>query len=101
MSHRREHGNETMSPRIFKDGELVFWFHSYDVQVETRASVHVGRGSQNDVADAKIWLEPEIEIARPGRTLSRSELTTAIRIVEANIVPLKEAWYAHKSRTSH
>lgn len=89
-----------MSPRVFKDGALVFWFHSYDVQVESRASVHVGRSSQNDVADAKIWLEPKIEIARQGRTLSRSELMTAIHVVEANIVRLKEAWHAHKSRTS-
>ena len=33
-----------MSPRVLKDGELVFWFHSYDVAHETRASVHVGKG---------------------------------------------------------
>ena len=32
-----------MSPRVLKDGELVFWFHSYDVALETRASVHVGK----------------------------------------------------------
>ena len=43
-----------MSPRVLKDGELVFWFHSYDVAHETRASVHVGKGVQNDTLDAKI-----------------------------------------------
>lgn len=37
-----------MSPRVFKEGEFVFWFHSYDVLHESRASIHVGKGSQND-----------------------------------------------------
>lgn len=58
-----------MSPRVFKEGKFVFWFHSYDVLHESRASIHVGKGPQNDAGDAKIWLEPQIEIGRPGRTL--------------------------------
>jgi hypothetical protein len=37
----------------------------YDARYEERASVHVGKGSQHDFTDAKIWLEPEIEVARP------------------------------------
>ncbi len=89
-----------MSPRVFKDGELVFWFHSYDVLWESRASVHVGKGSQNDASDAKVWLEPDIEVARAGRTLSRTELSRALRIIEKNLERLLEAWNAHKRKTS-
>jgi uncharacterized protein DUF4160 len=84
-----------VSPRIFKEGEFVFWFHSYDVLHESRASIHVGKGSQNDSGDAKIWLEPQIEI---GRTLSRSDLDHAIKIIERNLDRLQEAWNAHKRK---
>ena len=91
---------ERVSPRVFKEGELIFWFHSYDALVENRASVHVGKGSQNDSTDAKIWLEPAVEVARAGRTLSRSELSRAVRITEANQGRLLEAWRAHKGRTN-
>ena len=87
-----------MSPRIFKEGEYVFWFHSYDVLHESRASIHVGKGSQNDSGDAKIWLEPKIEIGRSGRTLSRSDLDNAIKIVEKRLDRLQEAWNDHKRK---
>jgi hypothetical protein len=87
-----------VSPRVFKEGEFVFWFHSYDVLHENRASVHVGKGSQNDTADAKIWLEPQVEIGRAGHTLSRGDLVQAVRIVEQNLDRLKEAWNGHKGK---
>lgn len=88
-----------MSPRVFKEGEYVFWFHSYDVLHEDRASIHVGKGSQNDSGDAKIWLEPKIEIGRSGRTLSRSDLDDVIKIVEKRLDRLQEAWNDHKRKT--
>ena len=48
-----------MSPRVFREGELIFWFHSYDALNENRASIHVGKSSQNDTTDAKIgWNRP-------------------------------------------
>jgi hypothetical protein len=56
----------------------------------------VGKGSQNDAGDAKLWLEPQIEIERSGRTLSRSELNDAVKIAERNLDRLQEAWNAHK-----
>lgn len=87
-----------MSPLVFREGKFVFWFHSYDVLYESRASIHVGKGSQNDAGDAKIWLEPKIEIGRPGRTLSRGELSDAIEIVRRNLDRLQEAWNAHKRK---
>jgi len=87
-----------VSPRVFKEGEYVFWFHSYDVLHEDRASIHVGKGSQNDSGDAKIWLEPKIEIGRSGRTLSRSDLDDVIKIVEKRLDRLQEAWHDHKTK---
>jgi hypothetical protein len=89
-----------MSPKILTDGSLIFWFHSYDALHENRASIHVGRGSQDDYNDAKIWLEPEIEVARTGRTLRRHELNRAIKIIQQNQSYLMEQWYEYKSRSS-
>jgi hypothetical protein len=85
---------------VFKEGELIFWFHSYDALVENRASIHAGKGSQNDATDAKIWLEPQIQIARTGRTLSRAELSRALRIVKTNRERILEAWNAHRGKTN-
>lgn len=87
-----------MSPLVFREGKFIFWFHSYDVLHENRASVHVGKGSQNDAGDAKIWLEPQVEVGRPGRTLSCNELNDVIKIVERNLDRLQEAWHVHKRK---
>ena len=89
-----------MSPKILVDGNLLFWFHSYDALHENRASVHVGIGSQDDFNDAKIWLEPKIEVARYGRSLRRHELRKALRIIEQNQEYLLEQWNEYKGRTS-
>jgi type IV secretory pathway VirD2 relaxase len=88
-----------MSPRVLKEGALVFWFHSYDALHEQRASVHVGKGSQDDYNDAKIWLEPEVEVARPGRTLRQRELHRALNVIKQNRDYLLEQWYGYKGRT--
>jgi len=45
-----------MSPKVLEEGGLIFRFHSYDALHENRASVHVGKGTQDDLHDAKIWL---------------------------------------------
>lgn len=89
-----------MSPKVLEEGSLVFWFHSYDVRFEERASVHVGKSSQDDYNDAKIWLEPEIEIAREGHTLRRHELNRALRVVRENHQYLLEEWYGYKRKAS-
>ena len=77
----------------------MFWFHSYDALHESRASVHFGKGSQDDFNDAKIWLEPKIEIARAGRSLRRHELNRALRIIGQNQEYLREQWNEYKGRT--
>lgn len=85
-----------MSPKVLVFGELIFWFHSYDALHENRASIHVGIGSQNDVNDVKIWLEPEIEVARSGRSLPPYELNKALKIIKQNRKYLLEQWHAFK-----
>jgi hypothetical protein len=89
-----------MSPKVLEESGLIFWFHSYDALHEDRASVHVGKGSQDDYSDAKIWLEPEIEVARQGRTLREPELTRALNVVKENLAYLLEEWHGYKGRAS-
>ena len=88
-----------MSPKILEEGNLIFWFHSYDALHENRASLHVGKGSQDDNNDAKVWLEPEIEVARSGRTLRKHELNRAIKIIRQHHNYLMEQWYGYKGRS--
>ncbi len=85
-----------MSPKVLEAGGLIFWFHSYDARYEDQASVHVGKGSQDDYNDAKIWLEPEIEVARSGRSLRGHELNRALQIIKQNYEYLLEEWYGYK-----
>jgi len=87
-----------MSPKVLEESGLIFWFHSYDALHEDRASVHVGRGTQDDFNDAKIWLEPQIEVARPGRMLREHELQRALRLIKQNHAHLLEEWYGYKGR---
>jgi hypothetical protein len=87
-----------MSPKVLTAGKLLFWFHSHDALNEERASAHVGTGSQDDVGDPKIWLEPEIKLARAGRTLKRHELKRALKIIEQNHAFLLEEWHEYKRR---
>jgi hypothetical protein len=89
-----------MSPKVLEAGELIFWFHSYDALHENRASVHIGKGSQDDYNDAEVWLEPTVEVARPGRTLRRRELNRAIRVIEQEIDYLLGGWYDYKRKAS-
>lgn len=58
----------------------------------------LGKGSQNDYNDAKIWLEPTIEVAREGRTLRHHELNQAIKIIKDNREYLLEQWYEYKGQ---
>ena len=87
-----------MSPKVLEAGGLIFWFHSYDALHESRASVHVGKGSQNDRNDAKIWLEPEIEIARAGKTLKTQEINKALKVIEQDLEYLLEEWHGYRNK---
>jgi hypothetical protein len=89
-----------MSPKVLTEGELLFWFHSHDALSEDRASVHIGKGWQDDYNDPKIWLEPEIKVAKPGRTLRRPESNRALKVISPNHAFLLEKWHEYKSRAS-
>jgi hypothetical protein len=45
-----------------------------------QAEIHLS-GKVNYAALCKIWLEPEIEVARPGRTLKRHALGQALKVI--------------------
>jgi len=81
-----------MSPKILESNGLIFWFHSFDALHETRASVHVGKGTQDDVNDSKVWLEPEVEVGREGRTLKPKELRKALKIIAENREFMLKEW---------
>ena len=83
-----------------QDGSLIFWFHSYDARFEDRASVHVGKGLQDDYNDAKVWLEPRIELAKAGRTLRQHEVRRALQVIDNNRAYLLEAWYDYRRKAS-
>lgn len=89
-----------MSPKVLEESGLIFWFYSHDALHEDRASIHVGKGSQDDYNDAKIWLEPEIGLARPGRTLKAHELNRAIEVIKQNHAYLLEEWHGFKGKAS-
>lgn len=89
-----------MSPKVLEESGLIFWFHAYDAIHENRASVHVGKSTQDDYNDAKIWLEPQIETARSGRTLREHELNRALRIIQEYQAYLLEEWYGYKGQGS-
>jgi hypothetical protein len=89
-----------MSPKVLEAGNLIFWFHSYDALHENRASVHVGKSSQNDYNDAKIWLEPKVEVMRAGKTLMNHELNKAVKIIEQNLEYLLEEWHGYNRKAN-
>jgi len=81
-----------MTPKILEENGLIFWFHSFDALHEKRASVHVGKGTQDDVSDAKVWLEPTVEVMREGRALKPKELRKALKIIEKNKEQMLAEW---------
>ncbi|RJQ53996.1 MAG: hypothetical protein C4530_17260 [Desulfobacteraceae bacterium] len=74
-----------MAPKVMEFRGLIFWFHTHDALHENRASVHVGKGSQDDQNDAKIWLEPSVEVSQPGRSLKKHELNRALKVMTTGI----------------
>jgi len=89
-----------MSPKVLEAGNLIIWFHSYDALHETRASVHIGKGSQDDHNDAKVWLEPKIEVARVGKYLRTHELNKALKVIEQELEYLLEEWHDYKRKAN-
>ena len=89
-----------MSPKVLEGDGLIIWFHSYDALHENRASVHVGKGSQDDHNDAKIWLEPKIELARVGKTLKTHDVNKALKMIEQDLEYLLKEWHEFRSKAN-
>ncbi len=89
-----------MSPKVLEGNGLIIWFHSHDALHENRASVHVGKGTQDDHNDAKIWLEPKVEIARVGKTLKTRDLSKALKMIEQELDYLLRQWNSFRSKAN-
>jgi Domain of unknown function (DUF4160) len=76
-----------VSPTIFRAWGFRFYFFSRE---EPRMHVHVQCGS----GEAKLWLEPRIEIAQ-NHGLSQKELGTVRSLIEEHEDEIRSAWRRH------
>ncbi len=76
-----------MSPTILREKGYRFFFFSRE---ETRRHVHI----YCEKGEAKVWLEPEIELAKNYR-LSRLQLKQIEEIIEEYYDELTAAWEKH------
>ncbi len=77
-------------PVVFRHGGLRYFFFSNEGVPREPIHVHVkGRG-----CDAKIWVEPEIQVAESYGFNSR-ELADILKLLEANRDRIVEAWHDH------
>ena len=74
-------------PTVFIDGRYRFYFFSRE---ENRRHVHV---SSSD-GEAKIWLEPEIEVARVVN-LSAQEVSKILKIIGDRQGEINDFWNRH------
>jgi hypothetical protein len=79
-----------MSPTVLtKDGFRLYFFS----REESRMHVHV----QHADGEAKIWLEPGIEIAR-NQGLGAHRLAFVLRLVREHEDEIRKAWTTHFGR---
>jgi hypothetical protein len=76
-----------MSPTVFREKGYRFFFFSRE---EARMHVHVVSGD----GEAKIWLEPEIEICR-NYQFSKKQVAEIMALVEEHQNELITAWREH------
>jgi hypothetical protein len=79
-----------MSPTVVRVRGYRFYFFSRE---ETRPHVHV----QHATGEAKIWLEPVMEVAE-NYGLSPQRLRTALRLAQENENAIRRAWREHFGR---
>jgi hypothetical protein len=76
-----------VSPTVFRYGGLRFFFFSRE---EERMHIHVGCSE----GEAKIWIEPIVEVAKGGG-LSRATLEMAVRLTKERLDEIRSAWDEH------
>ena len=74
----------------------IFLFFGTDAN-ENRAHVHVGKKTTEEYC--KIWLEPEVVIAKNG-TLTTTELNKALKITQEYQLQLIKQWKKFKEGTA-
>jgi uncharacterized protein DUF4160 len=76
-----------MSPTVFREGPFRAYFFSLE---ESRMHVHV----QSPDGEVKIWLEPEIEVAK-SHHLSEKDMNRIMKIVRERQQEIRDAWNEH------
>lgn len=76
-----------MSPTVFRDGAYRFFFFSRE---ESRLHIHISHPS----GEAKVWLEPAIELAE-NHGLTPQRVAKAIRLVWEHEGEIRIAWQRH------
>jgi len=79
-----------VSPTVFRHGGYRFYFFSRE---ETRPHVHVHHAE----GEAKIWLEPKVELAR-NYGMSPRRLTSVLDLVRRHEREIRAAWKKHFGR---
>jgi len=79
-----------MSPTIFRARGLRFFFFSRE---EERMHVHV----LGEEGEAKIWIDPKIEVAR-SHGLGDRTLGVALGLVKEREDEIRRAWHQHFGR---
>jgi len=72
---------------VLRVGRLRFYFFSRE---ETRMHIHV----EGPSGEAKVWLEPAIEVAENHR-LGPADLRNAVRAIKEHEHAIRAAWKAH------
>ena len=79
-----------MSPVVFRHGAFSFLFFSRE---EARVHVHV----LHPDGEAKIWLDPSIEVAR-NHGLSSKAINNVLQLVREHEDEIRGAWKTHFER---
>ena len=78
-----------MSPTIFRDGSLRFYFFSREV---SRIHVHV----KGPDGEAKFWIEPSIELTQ-NYGLTERQVKAALKLIQEHEDEIRQAWATHFS----
>ena len=80
---------------IYITAKIIWQFLFYNTDYyENRAHVHVGKRDTQDLC--KIWLEPDIELAKQG-DLTDSQVKEVLEIVENHKDQLMQQWQNFKA----
>ena len=80
---------------LYTTAKMVWTFLFYGTDAnENRAHVHVGK--KGTEVFAKIWLEPEVELAKEG-DLTETQIKQLLPIVEENKDMLLKQWHVFKN----